>query len=258
MDKLAKIRHIRKKLNEGSASIGTWQQIGSSEISEIVSSMGFDWVAIDLEHGSISNSELPDIFRALELNETLPFARVKDKSIRSIKDVMEAGCSGIIFPMVDSGKELRELIRESRWPPSGKRGVGFCRANLYGREFNSYIEEAQSPIIVAMIETAKGIENIEEITSAKSLDAIIIGPYDLSSSLGCCADFQSDIFLNALEEVKNHSKSNNIPFGIHIIEPDKNNLNKAIIDGYQFIAYSLDTSILCKGYEGLEKIMNKP
>ena len=95
-----------------------------------------------------------------------------------------------------------------------------------------------------MIETKKGLENIEEILEVKGLDAIMIGPYDLSASIGKTADFQSKAFLDALKLIFNLSKSKGIPCGIHIVEPSKKELNKRIKEGFRFIAYSIDSVML--------------
>ena len=109
MDKKLFIDKLRRKLKNNETSIGAWQQIGSSEISEILSSSNVDWVTIDMEHGCICNSNLPNLFRAIELNKKLPFVRLQEKSSKAVKDAMEAGASGLIIPMVENKNELEDL-----------------------------------------------------------------------------------------------------------------------------------------------------
>ena len=130
------------------------------------------------------------------------------------------------------------------YPPKGKRGVGFSRSNQYGINFTNAIEDVTQPFIVAMIETKLGLQNLEEILTAEYLDAIIVGPYDLSASLGVCGDFESDIFKRAFENIKNLCNKFETPFGIHLVEPSNIKLKKSIENGAKFIAFSMDTVML--------------
>lgn len=244
MNRLKKIKSIRSKLKQGKLSLGSWMQIPDSSVAEIMGFSGFDWITLDLEHGSISVDLLPNLFRAIELGGSLPLARLAQANAKDCKQALDAGAGGIIIPMIESAKQLKSVKAESSWPPTGKRGVAFTRANLFGGTFKEYIKEAQDPLLIAMIETKKGLENIEEILEVKGLDAIMIGPYDLSASIGKTADFQSKAFLDALKLIFNLSKSKGIPCGIHIVEPSKKELNKRIKEGFRFIAYSIDSVML--------------
>ena len=143
----------------------------------------------------MSLDQLPDLFEALELGKTLPLVRVSEGKSKECKEALDAGAGiGVIVPMIESASQLENIRQNCCWPPSGKRGVAFHRANFFGGRFKDYLEEAQSPLIVAMIETAKGMENIDEILDVKGLDAIIVGPYDLSASIGKTAQFESKEF----------------------------------------------------------------
>jgi 2-dehydro-3-deoxyglucarate aldolase len=244
MNKLKAIKNIRNKLKQGEHSLGSWIQIPNASVAEIMSSSQFDWIAVDLEHGSISVESLPDLFRAIELGETLPLARLAQSDAKDCKQALDAGAGGIIIPMIESAKELKDIKKNSSWPPAGKRGVAFSRANLFGGLFKNYVEEAQSPLLVALIETKKGVKNIDEILDVEGLDAIMIGPYDLSASLGKTADFQSKEFLDALEKISNSANSKKIPYGIHIVEPSMTELEQRIKEGYKFLAYSMDSVML--------------
>ena len=104
--RILKIKSIRAKLTSGKPSIGTWQQIPHASISEILGQAGFDWVAVDMEHGSVSVDQLPDLFRALELGGTLPLARIAKSVPKECKQALDAGAGGIIAPMIKSGDQL--------------------------------------------------------------------------------------------------------------------------------------------------------
>ena len=113
MNKLISLRNIRSKLQKGKCTIGSWIQLESPSSAEIIGNAKYDWVAVDLEHGSISISQLPNIFRALELGNTLPLARISEGSPNNCKRALDSGASGLIIPKIDSKKQL-ELSRKHR------------------------------------------------------------------------------------------------------------------------------------------------
>ena len=244
MNRIDAIKRLRKKLRNGSASIGSWMQIPHPSIAEIMGQAGYDWVAVDLEHGSIGAHQLPDLFRALELGDTLPLARVALGSSKDCKQALDAGAAGIIVPMIESAEQLIEVRDACRWPPAGTRGVGFSRANLFGKYFESYRVEAQAPLLVAMIEHVNAVNSLQEILSVNGLDAILIGPYDLSASMGLTAQFDHPEFCETLESIRCVAHEMSIPIGMHVVDPSRAQLNKQLDQGYRFIAYSIDAVML--------------
>jgi len=243
-NRITAVDKIRKKLKENKVSIGSWMQLNSPDVAEIMGKAGFDWVAVDMEHGSISNSDLPNIFRAIELGGTLPIARIAEGTLSNCKQALDAGAGGIIAPMIMDAEQLEKIINWCCWPPAGVRGVGYSRANLYGKHFDEYKDEAQSPLIIAQIENIKAIDNLESILSVDGLDATIIGPYDLSASIGLTGELEHPDVIQACNKVIEISKKMGIPTGLHVVEPDKEKLKNATDHGYGFIAYSLDSVIL--------------
>jgi 2-dehydro-3-deoxyglucarate aldolase len=244
MKRINSIKEIREKLKKGGYSIGSWMQIPHSSIAEIIGQSGYDWVAIDMEHGSIDVSQLPDLFRALELGNTLPLVRLSDDSSKGCKAALDAGAGGVIVPMIESASQLEFMANECRWPPAGNRGIGFSRANLFGKHFNSYKLEAQAPLLVAMIESKAGVDEIEEILEVEGLDAILIGPYDLSASMGLPGAFDSPSFQNAMGKIKSACELKGVAAGLHIIHPSTIELFARIDEGYRFLAYSVDSVML--------------
>jgi 2-dehydro-3-deoxyglucarate aldolase len=244
MNRLQAIQKIRKNLGEGGYSVGSWMQIPHPSIAEIMGQSGYDWVAVDMEHGAISVHQLPDIFRALELGETLPLARLAHGHPKDCKQALDAGAGGIIIPMVENAEQLVTVRDACRWPPAGNRGVAFSRANLFGKKFDKYIEEAQQPLLVAMIESIGAVDNLESILSVDGLDAVLIGPYDLSASMGIVAQFNEDIFLDTINRIRSLCSKHLVACGIHIVNPENRDLKDKIDDGYQFIAYSIDSVFL--------------
>ncbi len=246
MNRPANIQKLRERLRNGGRSIGSWMQIPNSSVAEIMGQAGYDWVAVDLEHGTISVHQLPDLFRALELGGTLPLARLAEGHPKDCKQALDAGSGGVIVPMIESAEQLTSVRNACCWPPVGTRGVGFSRANLFGKNFDDYREEAQAPLLVAMIENIKAVNNLEAILKVKGLDAILVGPYDLSASMGITAQFDHPDLQSAMERLRVQCEREHIPCGVHIVTPSEEQLKKSLDEGYRFLAYSIDAVFLLK------------
>jgi 2-dehydro-3-deoxyglucarate aldolase len=247
MNRLERVRTIRKSLGAGSAVVGSWMQIPDSSIAEIMGRAGYQWVAIDMEHGPVSVSQLPDIFRALELGGTLPLARVASPLPINCRQALDQGAGGVVIPMISSASQLEAIISECHWPPRGRRGVGFQRANVFGKFFDSYLEESQEALVVAQIEHVDAVNNLESIVAVYGLDAIMVGPYDLSASLGITGDFENKKFLDTLTQILKVCEKFKMPCGMHVVQPDTKMLEQRIREGYTFIAYGVDTVFLNQG-----------
>ncbi len=244
MNRLKKILDIRQSLIANQPSVGSWMQIPNASVAEIMGQAGYDWIAVDLEHGAISVHQLPDIFRALELGGTLPLVRLSQGRPKDCKQALDAGAGGVIVPMVESAAQLRQVRDACRWPLSGTRGVGFSRANLFGKHFSAYTEEAQAPLLVAMIEHICAVNDLGEILQVEGLDAILIGSYDLSASMGLTARFEAPEFVAAMDQIRIRCEQHRIPCGVHVVMPETAELKSRLAEGYRFIAYSIDAVFL--------------
>jgi len=238
------IKILRERLHSGGISVGSWMQISNSSVAEIMGQAGYDWVAIDLEHGAIDVQQLPDIFRALELGGTLPLVRLAQGLPKDCKQALDAGAGGVIVPMIESAKQLNMVRDACCWPPVGTRGVGFSRANLFGKHFDEYSDEAQRPLLIAMIEHINAVEQLPDILNVDGLDAILIGPYDLSASMGMTAQFEQSEFKSALRQIHDTASSAKIACGVHVVAPSPEQLHQRISEGYRFLAYSMDAVFL--------------
>jgi len=239
------IPEIRSKFKSGQASIGSWMQLPNASVAEIMGKAGYDWVAVDMEHGHFSNQILPDIFRGLELGNTAPFARLAQCHPKDIKLALDAGAKGLIIPMVERADQLRQCIGWAFHPPKGIRGVGYSRRNLFGKKFEPSLEGGlKNTLIVAQIEHIGAVGRLDEILQVEGLDAIMVGPYDLSGSMGITGRFEDPGFVAAMNEISQTAKQYAMPMGVHVVKPLENELQKAISEGYQFIAYGIDAVFL--------------
>jgi len=241
VDAVARFRH---RLAQGLPLIGTWLQVANSDYAEVIGDAGYDWAAIDMEHGAFSRHSLPDIFRALELGGTAPMARIANPDSSLCQQALDAGAAGVIIPRVETATQLESLIAACKWPPAGARGVGFSRANLYGKYFDNYKVESQMSFVVAQVESAIAVASIAEIATVHGLDAIMIGPYDLSASLGRTGDLRHPEVQTAIQQVMTACRSVGVASGIHVVQPSPSDLNDAIAAGHRFIAYGTDMLFL--------------
>ena len=244
MDHNILLKKINKKLKNNEFTIGSWIQIPSSETTEIMSFSGYDWLAVDMEHGAIGKDQLTQICRSIERGNTLPIVRVSESTARNCMEVLDYGYKGVILPNINENFILNEVIDGCLYPPLGKRGVGFSRSNLYGKNINHINSSKLLPLIIAQIENIKALNNLEEICKNKFLSAIFIGPYDLSASIGKPGNFNDSEYLRVEKEIISISRKFSIPFGKHITKPNIVDLKKAINKGYQFLAYSTDAYFL--------------
>ena len=246
MKNIILLKKLRQKIKK-KYSLGSWIQIPNTSIAEIFGSSGYDWIALDLEHGAISIDQIPDLARAIELGNSLAFARVSNLQLEEVNRILDTGISGLIFPKIESATVLKNLIYTCTLPPHGCRGVGYSRANMFGRNFNVYSKGLFKPFIIAQIESIKGVDNLDSILKVKGLDAIFIGPYDLSASLKVMGNFNSKKFKETITKIIYKSKRAKIPYGIHLIKSDEKDLKKLIKKGFKIIACSTDSVILNEG-----------
>ena len=242
-------RDIREKMRSGNATIGTWLHFPSPDVAEVLGASGYDWVAADMEHGAFTRAMLPDVFRAIERGGSAPFARIAQAELRPIKDALDSGAQGLIFPMIESRAQLDRAISLALYPDAGgSRGVGYSRANMYGRDFDAYrTGVAPDILLVAQIEHIRAVEELDAILSHPRLDAIMVGPYDLSGSMGLTGQFDHPEFIAVMQRINDACKRHGMAMGNHVVQPEPERLEQCIRDGYRFIAYGIDAVFLLHG-----------
>lgn len=241
---------LKSNLKEGKLTFGSWITIGHPIVAEIMAQSDFEWLTIDMEHSAITLDVAQNLIRTIELSGCIPLVRVRENNQYLIKQVMDAGAYGVIVPMVNSKKDAEMAVKAVRYPPGGFRGVGLARAQKYGFDFDGYKKwlEKES-IIIVQIEHIDAVKNLKEILTTKGVDGFIVGPYDISGSLGMPGNFESPEFKKSVKEIMDVSKELKKPAGYHVIPPDKNEVQKIVKLGYRFVAISLDTlflGTLCK------------
>lgn len=223
--------------------LGTFLSIGSPAVAELAAECGFDWVLIDLEHGCESEAALPNQLRALRGSGTIAIVRVSAPHPDLIGRVLDWGAQGIMVPHVNTVAEAEHCVRSAYYPPQGHRGVSrTVRAYGYGMRLPG--DTPPKPIILAQIETADGVANVEQIAAVEGIDALFIGPADLSFDLKARQSPRSyDECVDAIvKAAKNHGKG----CGILVRHADDKVKLKAL--GFSWLAMDSDLSLVREGF----------
>ncbi|MEM7550367.1 MAG: aldolase/citrate lyase family protein [Bacteroidota bacterium] len=251
--------NLKQALKSNQISIGTWITIGHLSMVEILLTADFDWFAIDLEHSVINLETTQQMISTINQSGKSSLVRVSKNEEVVIKRVMDAGATGVIIPMVCSKEDAQKAINYVKYPPVGKRGVGLARAQKFGIGFEEYrMWLKEESVIICQIEHINGVKNLKDILSLNEVDGIIIGPYDLSASLGKPGQFEDKEVMDAIRVIEEICKELDKPLGMHVIPPDHIQLNDKIRKGYSFLGFSLDFLFLGeKAREEVIKIIRK-
>ena len=234
-------------LRSGGMKLGTIVTIDHPAIVEIARLAGFDWLWVDGEHGRF-NELSAAMACAVNAGGPPTFVRLPDRSATAIKRFLDIGCDGIILPQVSSAAEVDEIARAALYPPRGERSVGIARAQGYGTRFTECLER-QDYAIVVQIETVAGVRNAEVIASHDAVDAVIIGPYDLSGSFGIPGQIDSPQVVESIANVQAICRLAGKPCGIFAATAEKAKSYAAA--RFDLIAVGMDCSILLGGYQTL-------
>ncbi|MFQ5611979.1 MAG: HpcH/HpaI aldolase/citrate lyase family protein [Anaerolineae bacterium] len=229
----------------GQAALNGWLQIPDAFSAEVMANQGWDSLTIDMQHGPVDYADALAMLQAISTTETVPLVRVPWNEPGVIMKMLDAGCYGIICPMVNSRAEAEAFVGACRYAPLGYRSYGPNRAVYYGGP--DYAEQANETVItMAMIETAQALENLDDILSAPGLDAIYIGPADLSLSLGSPerSDPTEPGVVAAIDRILAAAKEHGIVAGIHTGQPAY--ARQMIAKGFQFVSIQSDSRLMAK------------
>lgn len=215
LNELEKAQSLRKRLDRGDACLGTQAALLDPAVMEIFGAAGFDWIAIDTEHAAHSPVSVRAMLQAAAATAAVAIVRILRLNAGEIGRLLDLGAAGILCPFVNTADEARELVAASRYPPIGTRSWGPRRAAGYGLENGDYETLASESIIsLAMIETAEAVENIEEIAAVDGLTGVVVGPIDLSISLGAREDYDFDRYVEAVTRVREVCRASSLPMGV--------------------------------------------
>lgn len=223
---------------------GTIITLPSTEIIEIFSQAGFDWLFLDLEHSTLSIKDAQTLVQVAGA-ENPCLIRVPSNDETWIKKALDIGAAGIIIPQIQTVGDVKRAVQFCKYPPEGSRSVGIARAQGYGDKFQDYIVSANDEMaVIIQIEHIKAVEAIEEIIEVPGIDCLFVGPYDLSASMGKTGLVNDTDVQKAISKVTKAAKTANIPLGIFGATAAA--VDPYIQNGYTLIAIGIDSMLIGK------------
>lgn len=238
----------------GGVAVNGWLSVPNGFSAETMAHQGWDSLTIDLQHGVVDYQAAVTMLTAISSTDAMPMARVPWLDPAHLMKALDAGAYGVICPMVNSREDAERLVAYTRYPPDGTRSFGPIRSVLYGGP--DYAEHANDTVVVfAMIETRAGLENLDAILATPGLDAVYVGPSDLSLALGCrpTLDDVDPPVAEAIERIAATAKAHGKIAGIHNERPES--ALKRIAMGYQFVTISSDARIMAVGSQQILSAM---
>ena len=232
---------FRQRLKDRTALLGTIVSLASPEVAEVLSDAGFDWLFVDAEHSPLEALTIQRILQGAGATPCL--VRLARADEVSIKKALDVGAAGVIAPMVNSAEQAAQVVRWARYAPLGTRGVGVGRAHGYGFKFQEYVSSANDEtVVVVQAEHIDAVNNMEAIVRVPGVDAVLVGPYDLSASLGRLGEVTHHEVVSAIEHVTQVCQAAQMPLGIFGMSVEA--VMPYIERGYTLLAVSIDTVLL--------------
>lgn len=233
---------MRQRMALGDVLLGTMVTLESREVAEILSESGFDWLCLDSEHGPLEPSGLQGLLQAAG-RETSCIIRVPALNEAAIKHALDAGAVGVMVPQVHTVEEAALAVQWSRYPPAGTRGMGVARAHHYGFQTAEYLQQAnEQTVVIVQAESAEAVRNIDAISQVKGLDAVLIGPYDLSASLGRPGDLGHPDVQDAIGILAQACHRHNLSLGIFGMTVEA--VRPFLGQGFRLILVGVDATLL--------------
>lgn len=241
---------VKEAIETDSHPLGTWISIGHPTVAEIAAGLDLDFVLVDMEHTTMGLETVENLARAVDAaqNDTDTVVRVPWNDPVRLKRVVDIGVAGVMVPMISTEAEAESLVEAVRYPPDGIRGIAGSRATGFGRNFEEYVTNANGSILtIAQIETEAGLENAEAIAAVDGIDALFVGPSDLSGSLDLFAEWDTDTFQEAMNRVVEAGHAADTSVGTLTTGAD--GIADRVEQGFDFLIAGKDASLLMDGFE---------
>ena len=237
-----RINRVQELWKNRQVALGGWLSIPSGFSAEIMAHQGWDVLTIDMQHGLVNASEMVSMLTAISTTDVTPFVRVPWLEPGIIMKVLDSGSYGVICPMINTPEDAERFVSYCRYAPQGTRSFGPSRAVLYAGE--DYSQQAnQTVLTLAMIETQKALDNLDQIVSVERLDAVFVGPSDLGMSLGYVpGNHEEPVLLEAIETILKTAKSHGKKTGIYTLTPEY--AKRMIKLGFDYVVISSDARLM--------------
>jgi len=235
---------FRARLRAGELLVGTMVTVASPEIAELLAGVGFDWLFIDAEHTPMEIAQIQPLLQAA--GDTPCVVRLASGEWTSIGKALDAGAAGVMVAQVNSADQAREIVQLAKYAPQGRRGRGLGRAHRYGIALAEHSVTAnETTAVIVQAEHRDAIANIDDIVRVEGIDAVLVGPYDLSSSFGCPGEIARPEVRDAISTVHRACHSAGVPSGIFF--PSPVDARFYIAEGFTLIGAGIDVLFLADG-----------
>jgi 2-keto-3-deoxy-L-rhamnonate aldolase RhmA len=237
---------LKQKLAAGKLTRGLWITLEAATITEIAVELEFDWVVIDAEHGHLDYKEILEHVRATRASDTTPLVRIAEVQQGLIKRVLDIGAAGIIVPQVYGADEVARAVRFAKYPPVGVRGVGGERATSWSMRLAESTRAAnEQTMVIPLIETVEAYNSLDAIISTPGVDALFIGPADLSSSAGHLGQWEGPGVAEMVLAIKDRAAARGLSCGIMAKGLDNARMRRD--QGFRMIGVASDTGLIIRG-----------
>ena len=238
---------LRRKLQNREKVFAGWTSLAHPSITEMFCRAGFDFIGLDIEHSTISQEQAQRLIAACHSHGVNCLPRIASHNGEMIKRMLDSGADGIIVPMVSTPAEVERIIDWCYYPPEGKRSFGIARAQGYGFDFSPYVQQWNSSCsLIIQIESVEGVENIDRLMSYERVHGAMVGPYDLSGSLGVPGQLDHPLVIEAGRKVVEACARHGKACGTQVVEPDEYNIQPVFDSGFTFAVLASDIFALWK------------
>ena len=249
---------LKQKLRQRKRAFGAWVSYREPAIAETFAKVGFDFVAIDMEHTTISTDEAKHIITGVQAEGVACLPRPVSHNNDTIKPLLEVGADGLVIQMVNTPEEVETLVKLQKFPPLGARSYGVNRAHGYGLDFDKYVETwNESASIIIQVESITAVANIEKLIAFDEVDAVMVGPYDISGSLGVPGQTDHPSVKEASAKVVEACAKRGIGCCTQIADVSEHRVQEAFSNGFSVVILSSDLFILSKWASDMKKIFDK-
>ncbi|WP_222182999.1 HpcH/HpaI aldolase family protein [Geminicoccus harenae] len=244
---LSRALALKEKLRNGGTVIGAWLTIADPSVTEIMGKVGFDYLMVDSEHSPFDLQVLQTMLMALNGSPTVPMIRVAWNDHVRIKQLLDMGWEGILAPMVKTVEDCRDLVAACKYPPEGRRGFGPKRASNYYRDIDAYVAKANEAIFVMpQIEHIETVDVLDEFLGVPGIDAVAIGPNDLSGTAGLLRQLSHPMVKTAHDTIVSKTKAKGLPVCLGVNTPASQN-KEWVEKGVRFLMVTSDIELLAGG-----------
>ena len=246
---------LRKQFQQREKLFGAWTSLAHPQITEMFASiLKPDFIGIDIEHSTISLAESQRIIAAGQAAKVPVLPRIASHNGEAIKRLADSGADGFIVPMVDTPEQLNNIIRWIKYSPVGQRSFGIARAQGYGENFENYTREwNEKSLLIIQIESVTGVKNVNALLDSEYVDGVMIGPYDISGSLGIPGQLEHKEVLNACNTVIEACHKFKKSIGTQDTDPSESSVRNYLDRGYNFLVLSSDIFLMWRWCERMRE-----